>query len=145
VRTGHLSGTGLDGTMGVIMLKYVIGAALAVVLTSGAMAQDAAEGEKVFKKCMACHAVGDGAKNKVGPVLNGVVGRTAGTYEGFNYSQAMKDAGAGGLVWTEEELSKYLENPKELIKGNKMAFAGLKKEEERANVIAFLKTHPAAP
>lgn len=127
------------------MLKYVFGAAVAVVLTSGAMAQDAAEGEKVFKKCMACHAVGDGAKNKVGPVLNGVVGRTAGTYEGFNYSQAMKDAGAGGLVWTEEELSKYLENPKELIKGNKMAFAGIKKEEERANLIAFLKTHPAAP
>jgi cytochrome c len=144
-RVGHLSGTGSDETMGVIMLKYVFGAAVAVVLTSGAMAQDAAEGEKVFKKCMACHAVGDGAKNKVGPVLNGVVGRTAGTYEGFNFSQAMKDAGAAGLVWTEEELSKYLENPKELIKGNKMAFAGLKKEEERANVIAFLKTHPAAP
>ena len=123
------------------MKTFISAAAFLVLASTSAQAQDAAAGEKVFKKCMACHAVGDGAKNKVGPVLNGVVGRAAGTAEGFNYSQPMKDAGAGGLVWTEENIGKYLENPKELVKGNKMAFAGLKKEDERANVIAFLKTH----
>jgi cytochrome c len=125
-------------------MKTIVSAAAIILLAaSSAQAQDAAAGEKVFKKCMACHAVGEGAANKVGPELNGIVGRTAGTVEGFSYSQGMKDAGAGGLVWTEENLSKYLENPKGTIPGNKMAFAGLKKEDERANVIAFLKTHPA--
>jgi cytochrome c len=125
-------------------MKTIVSAVAIILLAaSSAQAQDAAAGEKVFKKCMACHAVGEGAANKVGPELNGIVGRTAGTVEGFSYSQGMKDAGASGLVWTEENLSKYLENPKGTIPGNKMAFAGLKKEDERANVIAFLKTHPA--
>jgi cytochrome c len=124
------------------MKKFISAAAFVLVAASATQAQDVAEGEKVFKKCMACHAVGEGAKNKVGPVLNGVVGRPAASVEGFNYSQGLKDAAAGGLVWDEANLSKYLENPKEMVKGNKMAFAGLKKEEERANVIAFLKSHP---
>ncbi len=123
------------------MKTFISAAAFLVLAATSAQAQDAAAGEKVFKKCMACHAVGDGAANKVGPVLNGVIGRTAGTAADFNYSQGMKDAGAGGLVWNDETLGKYLENPKAFIKGNKMAFAGLKKEDERANVIAFLKTH----
>jgi cytochrome c len=124
------------------MKRVITSVAFILAAATAAQAQDAAEGEKVFKKCMACHAVGEGAANKVGPVLNGVVGRTAGTADGFNYSQAMKDAGAGGIAWTDENLDKYLENPKGFIKGNKMAFPGLKKPEERANVIAFLKTHP---
>jgi len=125
------------------MKKILMAAALAVMAASTAHAQDAAEGEKIFKKCMACHAIGPGAQNKVGPELNGVVGRPAGSIEGFSYSQGMKDAGAGGLIWTEENLAKYLESPKGEVPGNKMAFPGLKKPEERANLIAFLKSHPA--
>nr|WP_116132638.1 c-type cytochrome [Tropicimonas sp. IMCC34043] len=108
------------------------------------MAQDpelVAAGAKVFKKCQACHAVGEGAKNKVGPVLTGLVGRTAGTEEGFRYSPAMTDAGGGGLVWNETTISEYLADPKAYIKGNKMAFAGLKKDDEIKAVIAFIESN----
>ncbi|WP_212523427.1 c-type cytochrome [Actibacterium sp. MT2.3-13A] len=98
------------------------------------------DGEKVFKKCKACHQVGDDAKHRTGPILNGVVGRTAGTAEGFKYSGGVVDAGAGGLVWTPEKLDEFLSNPKGYIQGNKMSFAGLKKDEDRAAVIAYLST-----
>lgn len=101
---------------------------------------DTANGEDVFKKCRACHDVGEAAKNMVGPVLNGIVGRKAGSIEGFNYSDANKIAGEKGLVWTEQELSKYLADPRAFMPGNKMAFAGLKDEQDRADVIAYLKT-----
>lgn len=101
-----------------------------------------AAGEKVFKKCKACHQVGDEAKNKVGPVLNGVVGRQAGTGDGFKYSKVVIEAGEGGLIWTDAELTAYLESPKKYLKGNKMAFVGLKKAEDSAAVIAYLKAHP---
>jgi cytochrome c len=97
-------------------------------------------GAKVFKKCAACHKVGDGAKNAVGPVLNGVVGSTAGTVEGFKYSKAMADAGAGGLVWNSEALHEYLGNPKAMIKGTKMSFAGLKSAEDIDAVVAYLQS-----
>ena len=100
---------------------------------------DAAAGEDVFKKCQACHAIGEGAKNKVGPLLNGIIGRKSGTVEGFNYSDANKAAGEKGLVWTEAELDKYLTDPRAFMPGNKMAFAGLKDEQDRKDVIAFLK------
>jgi cytochrome c2 len=122
------------------MKKLMLVGAAFTFFTGTAHAQDVAAGEKVFKKCAACHAVGEGAKNKVGPEQNALFGRTAGTAPDYNYSQAMKDAGAKGLVWNEETLGKYLENPKEFIPGNKMAFPGLKKEDERKNVIAYLKT-----
>ncbi|MEX0408402.1 c-type cytochrome [Aquibium sp. LZ166] len=118
-------------------------AALAVLVAlagAPAQAQDAAAGEKVFNKCKACHAVGEGAKHKVGPQLNGVFGRTAGTAEGYKYSNSMAEAGAGGLVWSHETIAEYLANPRGYVKGNKMAFAGLKKDEEIANVIAYLET-----
>jgi cytochrome c len=115
--------------------------ALLILSAGGAFAQgDVPAGEVVFKKCMVCHAVGEGATNKVGPVLNGVFGRTAGTLEGFNYSQAMKDAGAGGLVWTPEIMAEYLVKPRDYIKGTKMAFNGLPKPEDIANVVAYLQT-----
>ncbi len=103
-----------------------------------AAAQDAAAGEKVFAKCKACH-VADEDKNKIGPSLMGVIGRTAGTHAGFKYSKAMVDAGTGGLVWDDANLTAYLHDPKALVKGTKMAFAGLKKDDEIANVIAYLK------
>jgi len=95
---------------------------------------DPAAGEKVFNQCKACHTV-EAGKNRVGPSLHGVVGRKAGTVEGFNYSPAMKGY---GQEWTPENLDKYLADPKGTIPGNKMAFAGLKKPEDRANVIAYL-------
>ena len=98
------------------------------------------DGEKVFKKCAACHKVGEGAKHTTGPSLNGVVGRTAGASEGYKYSKPMIDAGAGGLVWDAASIDAYLADPKGFIPKNKMSFAGLKKPEDRAAVIAYLAT-----
>ena len=109
-----------------------------LAMSVGAMADgDPAKGEKVFKKCAACHAVGEGAKNKVGPELNGIVGRAWGVAEGYKYSSALLEM-ADGKVWDEETLTVYLEKPKDMIPKTKMAFAGLKKEEDRDNVIAYL-------
>ena len=109
-------------------------------LAAAAMAQegDVANGEKVFRKCAACHSIKEGAPNMVGPNLYGVIGRTTGTLEGFKYSEVMTKAGEEGHVWTPEELSLYLENPKKMFPGTKMTFVGLKKPEERADVIAYI-------
>ena len=122
--------------------RMMLALALAGLVVGPALAQDAEQveaGEKVFKRCAACHQVGPDAKNRVGPELNGIIGRTAGTLEGFNYSKAMTEAGAGGLVWSEETLMSYLEDPKGMVKGTKMAFAGLKSEEDRHAVIEYLE------
>ncbi|MBZ9702641.1 MULTISPECIES: cytochrome c family protein [unclassified Mesorhizobium] len=107
-------------------------------ITSQSQAQDAAAGEKVFAKCKVCH-VADQDKNKVGPSLNGVIGRTAGTHPGFSYSQAMVAAGKSGVKWDEPTLTTYLRDPKAMVKGTKMAFVGLKQDQDIANVIAYLK------
>lgn len=101
-----------------------------------ALAQDAAAGESAFKICKACHQLGEGAKNAVGPVLNGIVGRPAGTYPDYVYSDANKNS---GLTWDEATLTVYLKDPKAKVPGTKMAFPGLKKDEDIANVIAYLK------
>ena len=112
----------------------------AMATTSGAvLAQDADNGQDLYRQCRACHQIGAGAKNLVGPHLNGIIGRKAGTSEGFSYSQANKDAGAGGLVWSEETLLKYLETPLTFMPGTKMAYAGLKDEGDRKDIIAYLK------
>jgi len=117
----------------------VLGAAL--VWSASAYAEgDAAKGKVLFNACRACHQVGPGAKATVGPVQNNLVGATAGTRPGFNYSTAMKDAGVKGLVWNDENLDKFLENPKGLVPGTKMVYPGLKNAEDRGNVIAYLKT-----
>lgn len=100
-----------------------------------------AAGEKVFKKCRACHQVGEGAKNKVGPVLNRIVGSAFGAVDGFKYSKALTAKAEEGLVWDDANLSAFLEKPKKWLKGTKMAFAGLKKEEDRAAIVEFLKSH----
>ena len=100
----------------------------------------AAEGEDVFKKCKSCHQVGDGAKNRTGPVLNGVVGAPIGHVEDFKYSKDMAALGDEGRTWTEEELSAFLEKPKGYLKKTRMSFAGLKKEDDRRAVIEYLKT-----
>ncbi len=99
-----------------------------------------AAGEAVFKKCSACHKVGAGAKNGTGPVLNGIVGRAAGEVEGFKYSKPLLTMAEAGLVWDAASLEVFLENPKAFMKGTKMSFAGLKKEDDRAAVIAYLAT-----
>jgi len=101
---------------------------------------DVAKGEAVFKKCAACHKVGDGAKNGAGPMLNGVVGHKAGSVEGFKYSPAMLAAGEAGLIWDEASLDAYLADPKAAVPKNKMSFAGLKKPEDRAALIAYLSS-----
>jgi cytochrome c len=118
--------------------------ALAVLSASGLARGpegNAEEGAEVFKKCRACHDVGPTAKNKVGPVLNDIINRKAGTIEGFAYSEANKKAGGNGLVWTEEVLLKYLEAPLTFMPGTKMAFAGLKDVQDRKDVIAYLKQY----
>ncbi|WP_319411138.1 cytochrome c family protein [uncultured Cohaesibacter sp.] len=116
--------------------------------TLGAFAEgDAAKGEKVFKKCKACHQIGEGAENKVGPQLNGVVGRKIGSVEGYKYSDGYIALGEQGEVWDEEKLMAYLLDPKDFLssagveKKSKMTFK-LKKENEREDVIAYLKTFP---
>jgi cytochrome c len=123
------------------MMRITIAVAALLFSASGALAQgDAAAGETVFKKCASCHSVGEGAKNKVGPVLNGVFGRTAGTLPDYKYSKAMTDAGAGGIVWTEVTLKEFLAKPRDFVKGTKMSFPGLPKPEDEDNVIAYLLT-----
>lgn len=120
--------------------KLMLGAASAVILVnSSAMAAgDAAEGEKVFRRtCMACHTVTKDGPNRIGPNLFGVVGRKSGSVPGFNYSDANKKA---EVAWTAENLDKFLADPKGMMPGTRMAFAGLKKDEDRANVISYLET-----
>lgn len=117
-------------------LATIIGIALSGQAFAGG---DPIKGEKVFKKCQACHAVGEGAKNKVGPSLNGVVGSPAGQTEDFKYSANMLELAQGGLLWDEKTLSAYLHKPKDVVPKTKMSFAGLRKEEDVDNVIAYLK------
>ena len=100
-----------------------------------------AAGEKVFKKCKACHQVGEGAKNRVGPLLNGIFGANVAAIEGFSYSGALTEKGTQGAVWDAAALDAFLTKPKDWAKGTKMSFAGLKKEEDRAAIIEFLKSH----
>jgi cytochrome c len=113
----------------------LVGAALLASM-GAAMAQDAAAGEKVFAKCKICHQIGEGANNMVGPVLNGVVGRKAGSYPDYHYSDANKGS---GITWDEATLTEYLRDPKAKIPGTKMVFPGLKSDADIANVIAYLK------
>jgi cytochrome c len=115
---------------------------LAVLLPFDAVSQegDVAAGAIVFKKCAICH-VAETDTNKIGPSLNGVFGRTAGTHPNFSYSPAMQAAGKGGLVWNETVLRDYLHDPKAKVKGTKMTFVGLKDDTEITNLIAYLKQY----
>ena len=119
------------------MKKYVVLAAAAagILMALPAQAGDAKAGEKVFRKCKSCHYV-DQEKNKTGPHLVNIIGRAAGSVDGFKYSKAMKDS---GLTWDEATLAEFLKKPKDYLKGTKMAFAGLRKDTEIADLIAYLK------
>ena len=128
------------------MKVLALGLVVSALLTGSAFAEgDAAAGANVFKKCASCHAVGEGAKNKVGPELNELFGRVAGTAPDVKYSQAMIDAGAGGLVWSSETLHHFLTKPKDFVKGTKMSFPGLKEQADIDNIVAYLQTFSTAP
>jgi cytochrome c len=100
-----------------------------------------AAGKKAFKKCKACHKIGEGAKNASGPILTDIVGSPAGQVDGFKYSKALKEAAEDGLVWDAAALDAFLTKPKEFIKKTKMSFGGLKKENDRLAIIEYLKTN----
>ncbi len=127
-------------------LTAILGAAVLVASIAGTAHadddKDFKRGKKVFKKCMACHAIGADAKNKVGPQLNDIVGRKVAAVEDFTgYSDAMKAKGTEGLVWTEENLRAFLDKPKDFIEGTAMNFPGLKKDKDFNGIIAFLKAN----
>ncbi len=122
-------------------LKTLLVAGSLVLLAGTVFADgDPDRGAKVFKKCAACHAVGENARNKVGPELNDVFGRTAAGLDDFKYSKAMTEAGANGLVWSTETISAYLADPRSFVPKNRMAFTGLKKDDDVADVLAYLAT-----
>ena len=118
------------------MRLSLLSAALVAASLCPALAQDAASGEKVFAQCRACHQVGESAKNAVGPVLNGLFGRPAGTVEGYAYSPANKNS---GITWDEATFRDYIKDPKAKIPGTKMIYAGLKDEQRINDLVAYLK------
>jgi cytochrome c len=122
------------------MLRWVVAAGLMLALPTVASAQDAEAGKKVFTKCAPCHNVGPGAKNKVGPELNGLIGRAAGSVEGFTYSAAMKGS---GITWDDATFKEYITDPKKKVPGNKMLFPGVKDEVERDDLAAYLASFNA--
>ncbi|MEW6644602.1 MAG: cytochrome c family protein [Pseudomonadota bacterium] len=121
------------------LFVVVLGAGWLVAVP--AAAQDAAAGEKIFVQCKACHQIGESAKNAVGPVLNGVIGRKAGSVEGFNYSTANKNS---GLTWDEATFRDYIKDPRAKVPGTKMAFGGVKDPKQIEDLLAFLKQFDAA-
>ena len=118
------------------MRGFVFVALLAVAGASEVRAQDAAAGEKVFGVCKTCHQIGETAKNGVGPVLNGLIGRKAGSVAGFSYTAANKDS---GITWDEATVREYINDPKAKVPGTKMIYPGLKNEQKTNDLIAFLK------
>ncbi|MGO4704812.1 cytochrome c family protein [Microvirga sp. 2MCAF38] len=122
------------------MRLFLLSAALVLVGFGSAQAQDPEAGEKVFTQCKACHQIGEGAKNAVGPVLNGVIGRPAGTYEGYTYSPANKES---HLTWDEATFREYIQDPRKKIPGTKMIYAGVKDQKKVDDLLAYLKQFDA--
>lgn len=102
--------------------------------------EQVAEGEKLFRKCKACHQIGEGANNKTGPMLNDLFGRTIGSIDGFRYSRGFVAAGEDGLIWDQDTLSEFLAKPRAFIKGTKMSFSGFKKETDIQSMIDYLRS-----
>jgi cytochrome c len=120
------------------MRALIIAGVMVLTSTAASLAQDAAAGEKVFAVCKACHQIGETAKIAVGPVLNGIIGRKAGTYTGYNYSDANKNS---GLTWDEATFREYIRDPKAKVPGTKMIYAGLKDEQKISDLLAYLKQY----
>ncbi|WP_281993342.1 c-type cytochrome [Sulfitobacter geojensis] len=125
----------------VLALAAVVAAGLASANELG----DPDKGAEVFKKCKSCHQIGEGAKNRVGPQLNGIFGRPAGSLDGANYSKSMLRAGDDGLIWTEKTLDAYIENPKALISKTRMSFRGISDINERSHLLAYLRVFSDDP
>jgi len=117
-------------------MAFVVAATIVALSAQTALAQDVAAGEQSFKKCLPCHAVGADAKNKVGPVLNGIDGRHSGSVAGYSYSDANKNS---GITWDETQFLDYIKDPRAKIKNTKMIFPGIKNETEAKNLWAYLK------
>ena len=118
------------------MKGLVLAGVIVVASSAGALAQDVAAGETSFKKCLPCHRIGEGAKNLVGPELNGLEGRKSGSAEGYSYTEANKNS---GITWDDAQFKEYITNPRTKIPGTKMVFAGISSENERNNLWAYLK------
>jgi len=116
-----------------VAAMFIAGAATAEQLG------DAEKGAKVFSKCTGCHQIGEGAKDRVGPHLNGIFGRAAAAHDGYRYSKSMQRAGDDGMIWTAETLDAYLENPRALVSKTRMSFRGLKDADDRADVLAYMR------
>jgi cytochrome c len=125
-------------------MKSMVAAAASLmvfaVFAQGAQAQDAAAGEQSFKKCLPCHAIGEGAKNKVGPELNGLDGRHSGKADGYTYSDANKNS---GLIWNKDVFLDYIKDPRAKIPGTKMIFPGIKNEKEAGDLWTYLASYDA--
>ncbi|MGL5362449.1 MAG: c-type cytochrome [Bosea sp. (in: a-proteobacteria)] len=122
------------------MKKWILAVAAVTLATGSAQAQDAAAGERLFNQCKVCHQIGEGAKNTVGPQLNGMFGRKAGTVEGYSYSNAYK-----GLdkTWSPENFAVYIKDPRGVTPGTKMVYAGMKDDTQIANLTAYIKQFAA--
>ena len=121
-----------------LTLSALVVIASSAVTASAALAQDAAAGKTSFNKCLPCHSIGEGAKNKVGPELNGLDGRKSGTAEGYNYSDANKNS---GITWNEAQFKEYIKDPKAKVPGTKMTFAGIKNDKEVNDLWAFISQY----
>jgi cytochrome c len=130
IAAGHHDGSNL-------MKSIVAAAAALAAMAQAAQAQDAAAGEQSFKKCLPCHSIGEGAKNKVGPELNGLDGRKSGTAADFNYSDANKNS---GITWDKATFLEYIKDPRVKIPGTKMIFPGIKNEKEAVDLWAYLSS-----
>lgn len=131
----------------VVLRAILMAAALSLPLPCAQAAEtgDANRGARIYRKCKSCHAVGQDAKNGVGPHLNELFGRKAASIEGFDYSEDMARAGADGLTWTTEKLHIYIENPKSLVTGTRMRFRGIKDQTDRTDLLAYLRQFSASP
>lgn len=125
--------------------SLILAAICVAGIASSQEAGDPEKGAKVFSKCTGCHQIGRDAKDRIGPHLNGIYGRPAAAHDGYAYSKSMKRAGQDGLIWTNETLDAYLENPRALVSKTRMSFRGLKDAEDRAHVLAYMRSFSDNP
>ena len=124
-----------------LVKKLIAAAALMATSTGAGLAQDVAKGANVFRQCLVCHSIGQGAKNKVGPELNGLDGRNSGSASGYSYSDANKNS---GIVWNEATFKEYIKDPRAKIPGTKMIFPGVKNEQQVDDLWAYIKQFDAS-